>query len=202
MRFKTSYIVKEDDATSILTIEETKKVTLEGATLVIPVIVKLSKDGKVISFERDSDVNDEQMLDQDFKLARLGVVKSKTSHNIDVMGQLNVSLIGLNFMGGAVLMVLAQHQTTGTFAENFRLKSDYLPCLLGTKAGDKWTNGSGYALVNIKNQTVEDIVFTSKSIGGDPSTCGYVLEDKSTDKVVAVSCVMANGGVNFTYIIR
>jgi hypothetical protein len=90
---------------------------------------------------------------------------------------------------------------TGTVFESFRLRADYLPCPCDTKAGEKWTNGNGTATIDIKTQKVLDIQFVDNLIGQpDDQYEGHVVA--ADDDTITVTCVMANGGVNFSGFVR
>jgi hypothetical protein len=92
-------------------------------------------------------------------------------------------------------------QSQETDFANFRLRAKYLGCPLGTVAGDKWENGNGSATIDIATQTVLDIDFHDHAIGqSQPNREGQVL--RQTDTTITVTCVMANGGVNFGGFIR
>lgn len=130
----------------------------------------------------------------------LGLDPVETDTHITLNGILTYSSNG--FLRFSVTPVQGdQRDFTGTFFENFRLRSDYLRCPSGTKAGEKWTNGNGTAIIDIKTQEVLDINFTDNMIGTPHE--GYegkvIASDENT---ITVTCVMANGGVNFSGFIR
>lgn len=95
----------------------------------------------------------------------------------------------------------SDHQNT--FLRDWPLKSDYLPCPLGTEVGKIWRNGTGNALVNKATQEVLEIQFDAPSeTASDPwsgAKEGQVLEE--TDTTIRITCVMANGGVCFGHAI-
>lgn len=88
------------------------------------------------------------------------------------------------------------------YLASWRLKSDYLPCPLGTPAGAQWRNGVGEARVCIETQTVEALSFYEPSTESalDAFEEGVVVT--SDEKTITVTCTMANGGACFGYAIQ
>lgn len=83
----------------------------------------------------------------------------------------------------------------GYFCESFDLRFNFLPCVLGTTAGDKYPGSfhSGYAYVNTETQQVEDLVVDDSV---DESAYGIPVESDRPD-CIKVGCKFANGGCNF-----
>ncbi len=88
------------------------------------------------------------------------------------------------------------YKIEGTFAENFRIRADYLKITnddIYKKLSKCHGIGGGHATINIATQEVMDIKVLSEDTY--PHTkCGYIIaEDKDT---ITVSCTFANAGVN------
>ncbi len=89
----------------------------------------------------------------------------------------------------------------GYVHEDFRLKQTYLPCPLGTKAGEKLENGC-YALATIdtETQTIDDIDYNVPAFKDEKRFVGTLMHEKEGKIVVA--CYLANGGCNFMRVIK
>jgi len=69
----------------------------------------------------------------------------------------------------------------------------YLPCPLGTTAGEKWQNGCGTALINLKTHAVDDLNIGTG--GWDKTGAGEIKSLSETH--AEITCIFANGGCNF-----
>jgi hypothetical protein len=120
-------------------------------------------------------------------------------------GILHFDTFAIYFEGNPAKSVVFMHTLSRdddvslTYYSNFRLPSAYLPCPLGTKAGDKWTNGFGEATINVDTKEVEDIRVYNNSLWNAEIKSNIIKEE---GRSLTVTCVMANGGVCFGGIIK
>jgi hypothetical protein len=202
-KFPTTIGINKSTFLALLTSSETESFN-NDETLCVEVNVLMKKrDGSTVLTRGNTipaDVFSKPLPRSEY----LGKLINETTTYFEVVGLLIGSTASFNFLKHANLSIFPpsayDRDVSHTFAANFRLRSDYLPCRDGTPASDKWTNGHGIAYVDIATQQVMDIVFSDKGLPMNSSypNVGEVVESETTDTVVAVTCVMANGGVSFT----
>lgn len=206
MPFQNVVTLDENQTKSVLNPEELKLINKQpNNTIATHVIVTLDSVGNISLIERDSELI--HVEGESMKTADIGKIVSQDGDSVTIKANLISSYSEyFSAINGTLLLLPFDAKTNeelkGTFVENFRIKHDYLPCPLGTKAGEKWTNGAGYALVDIVTQKVVDIVFQDKGVLVDDFATGKILKDKSEFDLLAVTCIMANGGVNFGMLIK
>jgi hypothetical protein len=202
-KFPTATAVNKPTFLALLTPSETDAFN-NDETLCIEVNVLIKKRDGCTVLTRGNTIPTDVFSQPLPRSEYLGKLINETTTHFEIVGLLIGSKTAFQFMKHANLSIFPpsayERDVSHTFAANFRLRSDYLPCRDGTPASDKWTNGHGIAYVDIATQQVMDIVFSEKGIPMNSSypNVGEVVESETTDTVVAVTCVMANGGVNFS----
>jgi hypothetical protein len=202
-KFPTASPVNEATFLALLTPSETRDFN-DSKTICVEVNVMMKKrDGSTV-LTRGNTIPDDVFQNPLARSEYLGKLINDTATYFEVVGLVIGSITGFKFMKHANLSIFPpqayERDVSHTFAANFRLRNDYLPCNEGTLAYDKWTNGHGVAYVDIATQKVLDITFSNKGIpvGENYPDVGDIVESKTTDTVIAITCVMANCGVNFT----
>lgn len=174
-------------------------------SLFVNVIAKLDVEFNVVSVTRDGKLASENFDDLGDNL--IGEVVARDESTISIKAKVSACYMNSKEEVAGNLFTLPLEAKTpddlkGTYAESFRLKFEYLRCPLGTQAGDKWTNGKGYALVDVNTQVVKDITIEAEGFFDFDNEVGAILDDKSNSETLAITCIMANGGVNFGKIIK
>lgn len=157
---------------------------------------------RVTLIEKADDAGQVTFQDVDEKI---GCDPVETESTVSFLAKLTVNK-GVPFSRNAadrkklsyMLVCQPQGALIGTYLENWRVKTPYLPCPLGTVAGKQWRNGIGEARINTQTQAVESLSFYDEPSDGFVEGCIV----QSEPGFIVVTCVMANGGVCFGSAIR
>lgn len=168
----------------------------------VPVRVTLAGDAKIVELER--------ITDREVTYAETGKNAIFGDDSVTFDGLLSfgdgsklamIPGVGMAECEYAFLTLIPMSQSwsepdsvKGYVNEDFDIKFNYLPCPLGTLAGDKICKmSSGYAYVDASTQTVVDITIDNSVRESD---YGIPVKSDRPD-CIKVPCRFANGGCNF-----
>jgi hypothetical protein len=199
MFLPSGFSITRQTIESLLTPQESAILSgkTEFSRVIIPVRITVDKQA---SRDRPVVVRGDFVIPKDNISSVMGLDMVETDTHMTFNGVLTHSNGGMTMLS-ATPMYGQEIDFSETCFADFRLRSEYLRCPLGTVAGDKWENGNGSATIDIATQTVLDIDFRDHSVGQlRPNFEGQVLSQ--TDTTITLTCVMANGGVNFSGFVR
>jgi hypothetical protein len=199
MFLPSGFSITSQTIASLLTPQEAATLSgkAEFSRVIIPVRITIDKQA---SRDIPVVVRGDFVIPTDNISSIMGLDMVETDTHMTLNGVLTHSNSGMTMLSATPMYGQDIDPSETCFAD-FRLRADYLRCPLGTVAGDKWENGNGSATIDIATQTVLDIDFHDHAIGQpQPNLEGQLL--RQTDTTITVTCVMANGGVNFSGFIR